>query len=482
MPNNDLEFTAQYSLNSYTISYELNGGIISEGKNRTSYTIEDLPITLINPVKQGYEFKGWIGDGLDGLTTQVIIPENSVGNRTYTAIFPVDATYTVKHYQQNLDGSYPSEPTEIEVINGISEQETNAQTKTYTGFTAKSFEQQEISSENNTVIEIQYERNEYIIKWIDEDGSILDQINCLYGSAIPAYTKPLPTKQNSAQYTYTYDRFKPNVDISDIVTENITFTASYTETTNKYRITFQNYDGSVLQEGEYEYGEIPSYSGETPIKPNSEQFTYSFDGWTPDIVMVTEEQSYVAVFSEIPIIVDKEFVFTTTNHYATNTDGKAIFWLANDGRSTLDIVYDIYNDKEHTIKANADTEVVWSVEMVGGFENYNFDAQMEAFFPSTSRNTTWDAENENNKVSVQSIKSGIYKVSVTIEGNSDYCYVVVPGDVNRDAHIQANDASIVLRYSSNINPPINDGFTKALSDMNNDGYIQANDASMILRK
>ena len=172
----------------------------------------------------------------------------------------------------------------------------------------------------------------------------------------------------------------------------------------------------------------------------------------------------------------------TTNQYASHTDGKAIFWLANDGTSTLDIVYDIYNDAEHTILSNADTEVVWSVEMVGGFENYNFDAQMEAFFPSVSRNTTWDAENENNKVSVQSIKSGIYKVSVTIEGNSDYCYVVVPGDVNRDAHIQANDASIVLRYSGNINPPINDGFTKALSDMNNDGYIQANDASMILRK
>ena len=228
---------------------------------------------------------------------------------------------------------------------------------------------------------------------------------------------------------------------------------------------------------------------ESPIRWTSitEKYSQSFgfqncyqgDGIEYDqyLALVEQFENYVNSQGD-----SKEILFTTTNHYATNTDGKAIFWLANDGTSTLDIVYDIYNDAEHTILSNADTEVVWSVEMVGGFENYNFDAQMEAFFPSTSRNTTWDAENENNKVSVQSIKSGIYKVSVTIEGNSDYCYVVVPGDVNRDAHIQANDASIVLRYSSNINPPINDGFTKALSDMNNDGYIQANDASMILRK
>ena len=59
---------------SYTITYELNGGTNAEG-NPESYTIEDLPIDLLDPVKTGYEFDGWYynsdfsGDQVSGIYT-----------------------------------------------------------------------------------------------------------------------------------------------------------------------------------------------------------------------------------------------------------------------------------------------------------------------------------------------------------------------------------------------------------------------------
>lgn len=61
----------------YTIKYTNTGG-----SNPTSYTVEDQ-VTLKNPKKAGYTFKGWLGTGLTGPTTKVVIPKGSTGDRSY---------------------------------------------------------------------------------------------------------------------------------------------------------------------------------------------------------------------------------------------------------------------------------------------------------------------------------------------------------------------------------------------------------------
>ncbi|MBO7094658.1 InlB B-repeat-containing protein [bacterium] len=48
-------YNAVWSLNTYTITYNLNGGSVSQA-NSTSYTIESADITLNNPTKTGYTF------------------------------------------------------------------------------------------------------------------------------------------------------------------------------------------------------------------------------------------------------------------------------------------------------------------------------------------------------------------------------------------------------------------------------------------
>ena len=76
--------TAQWTVNQYTITYNLAGGT-AEG-NPDTYTIETKAFTLKNPTKSGYTFTGWSGTGLDGENNMTVtIPTGSTGNRTYTA-------------------------------------------------------------------------------------------------------------------------------------------------------------------------------------------------------------------------------------------------------------------------------------------------------------------------------------------------------------------------------------------------------------
>ena len=76
--------TAQWTVNQYTITYNLAGGTV-EG-NPDTYTIETVAFTLKNPTKSGYTFTGWSGTGLDGENNMTVtIPTGSTGNRAYTA-------------------------------------------------------------------------------------------------------------------------------------------------------------------------------------------------------------------------------------------------------------------------------------------------------------------------------------------------------------------------------------------------------------
>ena len=63
-------------------------------------------------------------------------------------------------------------------------------------------------------------------------------------------------------------------------------------------ITWQNYDGSVLEIDEnVTYGSMPTYDGTTPIKEKDDMYEYSFTGWSPEIKAAIEDTTYVAKFT-----------------------------------------------------------------------------------------------------------------------------------------------------------------------------------------
>ena len=71
------------------------------------------------------------------------------------------------------------------------------------------------------------------------------------------------------------------------------------ELTDKYPVTFENYDGTVLQTKDYLKGETPKYEGETPARTEDDQYVYVFTGWDSEIKPVTGAAIYKATYSVI---------------------------------------------------------------------------------------------------------------------------------------------------------------------------------------
>ncbi len=83
---------------------------------------------------------------------------------------------------------------------------------------------------------------------------------------------------------------------SFIAEKNRSLTANFEKET--YTVTFKDEDGTVLQESSVPYDETPVYGKDEPTKPETDQYTYTFAGWTPEVVPVTREAEYTASYKE----------------------------------------------------------------------------------------------------------------------------------------------------------------------------------------
>ena len=64
-----------------------------------------------------------------------------------------------------------------------------------------------------------------------------------------------------------------------------------------YHVTFLNYDETLLYEVDVLEGTEAIYQGETPIKPEDDEFTYEFNGWDKDLTNIHSEMTVVAQYS-----------------------------------------------------------------------------------------------------------------------------------------------------------------------------------------
>ena len=98
----------------YAISYDLTDGTLA-GTNPIEYTCESDAFTLNNPTREGYEFAGWMGTGLDAASTNVTIAKGNYGNREYTATWKKLLTNTGITIAAIPDQTYTGSAIEPEV-------------------------------------------------------------------------------------------------------------------------------------------------------------------------------------------------------------------------------------------------------------------------------------------------------------------------------------------------------------------------------
>ena len=111
LPTANATYHAHWSLNPYSITYELDGGSVSG--NPTTYNAETASFTLKSPTRTGYTFAGWSGTGLSGSANKTVtIAKGSTGDRSYTA-----------HWTPAISADVPLEVTARVDLLGIEEQE-----------------------------------------------------------------------------------------------------------------------------------------------------------------------------------------------------------------------------------------------------------------------------------------------------------------------------------------------------------------------
>ena len=174
----------------------------------------------------------------------------------------------------------------------------------------------------------------YYVVFTDEDGTtVLQPGGYLAWGETPEYTGELPAKAATEQYTYVFAGWTVfgGENVSDelvfgqtvaqhfwsggVLTPEIgpvtgadgivayRFTAEYAAAVREYPVVFLDEDGSsVLQSGNVAYGDTPVYSGQTPVKAATEQYVYTFSGWTPALAPVTGPATYTAVYTATEII------------------------------------------------------------------------------------------------------------------------------------------------------------------------------------
>ena len=137
----------------------------------------------------------------------------------------------------------------------------------------------------------------YTVKWVDWNGTVLETDTDVEYNSDPSYDGKKPTRAADAQYTYTFKGWdKP----FEKVTKDVTYTAVYEETINKYTVTWVNWDNKELEKDEdVPYGADPEYDGDTPTKAADAQYSYKFAGWNPAVSPVTGDVTYKAQFEAV---------------------------------------------------------------------------------------------------------------------------------------------------------------------------------------
>ena len=337
-------------IHKYTITWE-NGDTVLETDTEVSEgtvpTYDGAEPTKAADAQYSYVFAGW---------TPEVVTAN--GDVTYTAVFTsVLNKYTVtwKNGDTTLETDENVEYGTMPTYNGTEPQKAADAQYVYV-FSGWSPVVNEVVGNVTYVAQFTSAPNSYTIVWKNGDTTLETDENVTYGST-PSYDGATPTKAATAQYSYTFSGWTPQISS---VTGSVTYQAQFTETLRTYAVTFYSEDGAtVLDTVTVEYGSNAVYSKSTPVKNATAGHTYVFEKWVTarggsvadDLTNVIGDRSVYASF--------KEFVRTVTVYIVSNnTDYGAVSVSTLNNvpfGSTITVNGNTVTINGQTVTANANT-------------------------------------------------------------------------------------------------------------------------------
>lgn len=267
----------------YTVTLDASGG---DPIRPIQYTVESEAFLLPTPVRTGYIFLGWTGEGITEPQKTMEIPQGSTGDRTYTANWQV-IEYTVT---LDVSGGDPLDPITYTV-----ETPVILPTPTSTGYTFLGWTGEGETAPQPTVVlpkgttgdktyTANWEVNIYAITLDTSGGNALDAIS--YTIESDPIKLPTPTRVGYNFVGWTGEGIttpQTEVIIPTGSTGNKAYTANWEATV--YTIMLKN-----LPNG----NETIPYTVEQEVKlPYPEKGGYFFEGWSG--TGMTGQEYYVTI-------------------------------------------------------------------------------------------------------------------------------------------------------------------------------------------
>ena len=259
----------------YTVTMDTAGG---DPIRPIQYTVESEAFQLPTPVRTGYIFLGWTGEGITEPQKIIEIPQGSTGDRTYTANWQV-IEYTIITL---LEGGNAGTS---EVYFYTVEQTVTLPTPTRTGYTFLGWTGEGIttpqpnvtipkgSTGDKTYIE-NWELTEYNITMDLSGGSGQEKV--VYTMTDEDFELPTPTRHGYEFVGWTGEGIttpQTSVKIPKGSTGNKAYTANWKAI--EYTITLDTNGGPVVSPIKYTVED--SFTLPYPLRPG-----YEFVGWTLD--------------------------------------------------------------------------------------------------------------------------------------------------------------------------------------------------------
>ena len=259
----------------YTVTLDTAGG---DPIRPIQYTVESEAFQLPTPVRTGYIFLGWTGEGITEPQKTIEIPQGSTGDRTYTANWQV-IEYTIITL---LEGGNAGTS---EVYFYTVEQTVTLPTPTRTGYTFLGWTGEGITTPqpNVTIPKGSTGDKTYIENWELTEYNITMDLNGGSGQEKVVYTMtdedfelPTPTRHGYEFVGWTGEGIttpQTSIIIPKGSTGNKAYTANWQVI--EYTITLDTNGGPVVSPIKYTVED--SFTLPYPLRPG-----YEFVGWTLD--------------------------------------------------------------------------------------------------------------------------------------------------------------------------------------------------------